>query len=153
VFIPFYLATREFFSLCKKRLKPGGLMIMNVNSLKNWNEKQAKDATLPGSIGNTIAEIFPSVFSIKLKGGNVIFLAFKEPMSLDTLSGLMKKAEPKSFEMKHLLSYSLKRVKRYQKQDNSPILTDDQSPLDKLTYPIAVARFKNWLTRRESIRK
>ena len=27
VFIPFYLATQEFFSLCNKRLKPGGMMI------------------------------------------------------------------------------------------------------------------------------
>jgi spermidine synthase len=145
VFIPFYLATQEFFSLCKKRLKPGGLMIMNVNTLKGWNEVQAKGATLPGSIGNTIAEIFPSVFSIKLKGGNVIFLAFKEPLTLDTLSDLMKKAEPKSLEMQRLLAFSLKSVKQYQKQDNSPVLTDDLSPLDKLTYPIAVARFKNWL--------
>ena len=145
VFIPFYLATQEFFSLCKKRLKPGGLMIMNVNTLKDWTEEQTKGATLSGSIGNTIAEIFPSVFYIKLKGGNVIFLAFKEPMSLETLLGLMSKAEPKSMEIQRLLSYSLENVKKYEKQDNSPILTDDLSPLDKFTYPIAAARFKNWL--------
>ena len=153
VFIPFYLATQEFFSLCKKRLKPGGMMIMNVNTLKNWNEEQAKGATLPGSIGNTISEIFPSVFYVKLKGGNVIFLAFEEPMSLETLSGLMRKADTKSREMQRLLAYSLKRVKKYEKQENSPILTDDLSPLDKLTYPIAKARFKNWLSAKKNIRK
>jgi hypothetical protein len=118
------------------------MMMMNVNILKNWNEEQAKGATLIGSIGNTISEIFPSVFYVKLKGGNAILLAFKEHMSLETLSGLMRKADAKSWEMRRLLSYSLKRVKKYEKQENSPILTDDLSPLAKLTYPIAAARFK-----------
>jgi spermidine synthase len=142
VFIPFYLATQEFFSLCNKRLKPGGMMMMNVNILKNRDEGQAKGATLDGSIGNTISEIFPSVFYVKLKGGNVMLLAFKEHMSLETLAGLIRKAHAKSWEMRRLLSYSLKGVKKYEKQENSPILTDDLSPLAKLTYPIAEARFK-----------
>jgi hypothetical protein len=97
---------------------------------------------LDGSIGNTISEIFPSVFYVKLKGGNVMLLAFKEHMSLETLAGLIRKAHSKSWEMRRLLSYSLKGVKKYEKQENSPILTDDLSPLAKLTYPIAEARFK-----------
>jgi len=142
VFIPFYLTTQEFFSLCNKRLKPGGMMMMNVNILKNRDEGQAKGATLDGSIGNTISEIFPSVFYVKLKGGNVMLLAFKEHMSLETLAGLIRKAHAKSWEMRRLLSYSLKGVKKYEKQENSPILTDDLSPLAKLTYPIVEARFK-----------
>jgi spermidine synthase len=143
VFIAFYLATQEFFSLCSKRLKSGGMMMMNVNILKNRDEGQAKGATLDGSIGNTISEVFPSVFYVKLmKGGNVMLLAFKEHTSLETLSGLMRKANAKSWEMRRLLSYSLKGVKKYEKQKNSPILTDDLSPLTKLTYPIAAARFK-----------
>jgi spermidine synthase len=149
VFIPFYLTTQEFFSLCKKRLKPGGMLMMNVNILKNWNEGQAKGATLYGSIGNTIYEVFPSVFYVKLKGGNVMFLAFKENISLEALSGLIRKAHAKSWETRQILSYSLKKVKSYEKQENSPILTDDLSPLDKLTYPIAAARFKNWLSTRQ----
>jgi hypothetical protein len=78
-----------------------------------------------------------------------MFLAFKEPMSIETLTGLISKANAKSWETKRLLSYSLKKVKTYEKQENSPILTDDLSPLAKLTYPIAVARFKNWLSTRQ----
>ena len=145
-FIPFYLATHEFFSLCNQRLKPGGMMMMNINVLKNWNEGQAKTATLFGSIGNTVSEIFPSVFYVKLKAGNVILLAFKEPMSLETLSGLMQKADTRFWELRPLLSYSLERVKKYERQENSPILTDDLSPVAKLTYPIAAASFKEWLS-------
>ena len=102
-----------------------------------------------GSIGNTIYEVFPSVFYVKLKGGNVMFLAFKENISLETLSGLIRKAHAKSWETRQILSYSLKKVKSYEKQENSPILTDDLSPLDKLTYPIAEARFKNWLSTKQ----
>jgi spermidine synthase len=149
LFIPFYLATREFFSLCSKRLKPGGMMIMNVNTLKNWKEGQVENATLFGSIGNTISEIFPSVFYIKLKGTNVILLAFKEPVSHETLSRLMRQANVRSSEMRRLLSYSLKGVRTYEIQENSPILTDDLSPLDNLTYPIAAARFKAWTSARQ----
>ena len=65
----------------------------------------------------------------------------------------MRKASAKSWETRRLLSYSLKKVKNYEKQENSPILTDDLSPLDKLTYPIAEARFKNWLSTQQRIRK
>ncbi|MEJ2730976.1 MAG: fused MFS/spermidine synthase [Deltaproteobacteria bacterium] len=150
VFIPFYLATQEFFSLCNKRLKPGGMLMMNVNILKNASERQAKGATLFGSIGNTISEVFPSVFYVKLmRGGNVMLLVFKEHMSLETLSGLIRNANARSRETRRILSYSLKEVKPYEKQKNSPILTDDLSPLDKLTYPIAQARFKSWLTNKQ----
>ena len=149
LFIPFYLATQEFFSLCSKRLKTGGMMIMNVNTLKNWNEGQVENATLFGSIGNTISEIFPSVFYVKLKGTNVILLAFKEHMTLESLTRLMRKANAGSLEMRRLLSYSLKGVRTYEIQENSPILTDDHSPLDNLTYPIAAARFKAWMSARQ----
>jgi len=148
-FIPFYLATQEFFSLCNKRLKSSGMLMMNVNVLKDWNEGQAKGPTLFGSIGNTVAEIFPSVFYVKLKAGNAILLAFKEPISLETLSGLMRKADTRFRELRPILSYSLERVKRYERQKNSSILTDDLSPVAKLTYPIAAASFKEWLSARQ----
>ena len=115
---------------------------MNVNISRDWNEGQADSATLFGSIGNTILAVFPSVFYIKLRSGNAIVLAFNEDMSLDTLMGLMKNVDTKNRELRSLLSNSLNRVKVYKKQNNSPILTDDLSPLAKLAYPIAISNFK-----------
>ena len=96
-----------------------------------------------------ISEIFPSVFYVKLKAGNAIILAFKEHMSLETLSGLMRKADTRFWELRPLLSYSLEGIKGYERQENSPILTDDLSPVAKLTYPIVEASFKEWLSAKQ----
>ena len=91
------------------------MMIMNVNVSPGWDGDETKDATLFGSIGNTISEVFPSVFYIRLKTGNAMVLAFKENKSLETLLDSMKKVDTKYRELQSLISYSIKRVKKYKR--------------------------------------
>jgi spermidine synthase len=53
-YIPFYLATREFFELARDRLAPGGLLIVNVGHPDGSTE-------LERVIGRTMGEAFPVV--------------------------------------------------------------------------------------------
>ena len=51
-YVPFYLTTREFFALCRKRLAPGGIVALNVSTVPG-------DTRLVDGIAGTLATEFP----------------------------------------------------------------------------------------------
>jgi spermidine synthase len=53
-YVPFYLATREFFELAKSRLTPGGLLALNVATLPG-------DSRLRDELAGTVATVFSEV--------------------------------------------------------------------------------------------
>ncbi len=53
-YVPFYLATREFFALCRKHLTPGGIVALNVSTVPG-------DTRLASGIAGTLATAFPQV--------------------------------------------------------------------------------------------
>jgi len=55
-YVPFYLATREFFELVRKRLAPGGMVALNVASVPG-------DTRLARGIANTVAAELPAVWT------------------------------------------------------------------------------------------
>ncbi|HYE76601.1 MAG TPA: fused MFS/spermidine synthase, partial [bacterium] len=56
-FIPFHLATQEFFALAKSRLKPGGMLAYNViGQLSGWRKN------ILGSVFKTMETSFPTIY-------------------------------------------------------------------------------------------
>ena len=55
-YIPFYVATQEFFELVRSHLNPGGVMIYNVLA----DPEEGADGLLFRPIANTVASVFPS---------------------------------------------------------------------------------------------
>jgi spermidine synthase len=55
-YVPFYLATREFFELVRDRLAPGGMVALNVASVPG-------DTRLARGIATTVAAEFPAVWT------------------------------------------------------------------------------------------
>jgi spermidine synthase len=53
-YVPFYLATREFFELARSRLAPGGVLALNVATVPD-------DSRLVDGIAGTVAAVFPEV--------------------------------------------------------------------------------------------
>jgi hypothetical protein len=53
-YVPFYLATQEFFRLAKNRLRPGGLIALNVATVPD-------DRRLERELSETLASVFPEV--------------------------------------------------------------------------------------------
>jgi Spermine/spermidine synthase domain len=53
-YVPFYLATREFFELARSRLRPGGLIALNVATVPG-------DRSLRDELAGTMAAVFPEV--------------------------------------------------------------------------------------------
>ena len=143
VFIPFYLATEEFFTLCREDLGENGLIIMNVNIPVEGENMGSDGPTLFGCMGNTISKIFPSVFYVALDTGNAVFLAFREEISLTDLKKRLSIMNIDDKDLKKLVFYSKDNIEEYAVDSNSFVLTDDYSPVDELTYPIAAALFND----------
>jgi spermidine synthase len=55
-YVPFYLATEEFFELVRDRLYPGGIVLLNVATTPD-------DHSLAGHIGGTLASVLPRAFA------------------------------------------------------------------------------------------
>ena len=64
-YIPFYLATREFFELVRDRLAPGGVVIVNVGHPEGSDE-------LETVLGRTMAEAFPTVLRDPIEATNTL---------------------------------------------------------------------------------
>jgi spermidine synthase len=66
-YIPFYLATREFFELARDRLAPGGVVIVNVGHPEGSTE-------LERVIGRTMGEAFPAVLRDPIEDENTLLV-------------------------------------------------------------------------------
>jgi spermidine synthase len=79
-YIPFYLATREFFELARDRLAPGGVVIVNVG------HPQGSDR-LERVLGATMAAALPHVLRYPIESTNTLLLAADAPLSAKRLRG------------------------------------------------------------------
>jgi spermidine synthase len=77
-YIPFYLATTEFFELVRERLRPGGVMIVNAGHPEGNDD-------LETVLGRTIAEEFPTVLRDPIEPTNTLLVASEAPTSAGRL--------------------------------------------------------------------
>jgi spermidine synthase len=66
-YIPFYLATREFFELARDRLAQGGVLIVNVGHPEGSTE-------LERVIGGTMGKVFPAVLRDPIEEENTLLI-------------------------------------------------------------------------------
>jgi spermidine synthase len=73
-YVPFYLATREFFSLVRERLEPGGLIALNVATVPG-------DRRLARDLAGTLATEFPQVWTWQPLRFNQLVIGLNRPTS------------------------------------------------------------------------
>jgi spermidine synthase len=78
-YIPFYLATREFFELARDRLAPGGAVIVNAGHPEGNDD-------LETVLGATLADVFPTVLRDPIEDTNTLLLATEAPASAQRLA-------------------------------------------------------------------
>jgi spermidine synthase len=71
-YIPFYLATEEFFELARDRLAPGGVVIVNAGHPEGNND-------LETVLGRTLEAVFPTVLRDPIEDTNTLLLASEAP--------------------------------------------------------------------------
>jgi spermidine synthase len=67
-YVPFYLATREFFDLVRDRLAPGGVALVNVGHPEGSDD-------LETVIGSTMSAVFPNVLRDPFDDSNTLLVA------------------------------------------------------------------------------
>ena len=72
--MPFYLATREFFRLCRERLAPGGIVCLNVSTVPG-------DHRLAEGIAGTLRTEFPQVLTWQALRFNQFVVGLTAPLS------------------------------------------------------------------------
>ncbi len=119
-YIPFYLATREFFELCRDRLRPGGVVIVNVGHPEGSDE-------LERVLGATMAADFPRVLRYPIEPTNTLLLAGDASLSPSRLraaaAGLPSALMPLALEAARRLAPRL---------PGGEVYTDDRAPVEWL---------------------
>ena len=118
-YIPFYLATREFFELARDRLAPGGLVVVNVGHPDG-------SAELEKVIGRTMAEAFPTVLRDPIEDENTLLIGGDRGSGehlREMAAGLAPELQPIARVEAARLAPAL---------DGGEVYTDDRAPVEWL---------------------
>ena len=121
-FVPFHLMTREFFNLAKKRLRPGGVIIQNIEPTT-----MLYDRTI-----STLVSVFDQV-EVFRAGGNVVAVAYDgEAKKIEDVVARAK-ALQKTYQFRYNLPELIeKRAIILDYETGQPALTDDFAPVNTL---------------------
>jgi spermidine synthase len=119
-YIPFYLATEEFFELVLERLAPGGVVIVNAGHPEGNDD-------LEQVLGRTMAEVFPTVLRDPLEPTNTLLVATEAPASGANLSDAARRL-PR--ELRPLAADAADRLEP--RLSGGEVYTDDRAPVEWL---------------------
>ena len=126
-YVPFYLATREFFELVRKRLAPGGIVALNVASVPG-------DTRLATAIATTLAAELPAVWTWQALRFNQIVIGLKTPLSQDEVAARLQAVTGDLAPLTRLVAREL----RPARLSGDP-WTDDHAPVEWITDRMIVA--------------
>jgi spermidine synthase len=119
-YIPFYLATREFFELVRDRLAPGGEVIVNAGHPEGNDD-------LEKVLGATLAEAFPTVLRDPIEDTNTLLLATEAPASGDRLAEAVPELPE---DLRVIAARESQRIEP--RLSGGEVYTDDRAPVEWL---------------------
>ena len=126
-YVPFYLATADFFALCRERLKPDGIVALNVSTVPG-------DDRLSRSIAGTLATQFPLVMVWPALRFNQLVLGFAEDTDLSVLAQRGTLAAADLLPLTQLMTADWTRV-----APMDDYWTDDRTPVEWITDRMIIA--------------
>ncbi len=132
IYIPFYMTTREFFMLARKRLSVPGFLSINVCEFAETSPSLA-------AIRATMAEAFGKVFQVKVMYAiNYLLYAPSGGLAPDDAQVRANMASPAFFqrsesaELRAIAEYSIAVRKTFAFSPADKVLTDDDAPIEAL---------------------
>ena len=120
-YVPFYLTTREFFTLAREHLEPGGMLAVNV-------AKVPGDARLTKAIETTLLDVFPEAWVWPAFDFSDFVFALDRPVPRRTLVRRVTEARGSLRSLIPLFRRQLVAAQPY-----GDALTDDRAPVEWLT--------------------
>ena len=119
-YIPFYLATKEFFELVRDRLAPGGVVVVNAGHPEG-NEDLEK------VLARTMSEAFPTVLRDPLEPTNTLLIGSEAPASAERLRAAIPSLPP---DLQKLAATESARIGP--RLEGGEVYTDDRAPVEWL---------------------
>lgn len=119
-YVPFYLATEEFFRLVRDRLAPGGIVALNVATVPG-------DDRLARGIEATLRTSFPQVLGWQALRFNRLVLGLRQPLASGELRSRLADAPGAVRPLARLLARDAREGAR------GRAWTDDRSPVEWVT--------------------
>lgn len=119
-YVPFHLATREFFALARERLTPGGVVLVNVG------HPEGSDA-LEQMLTATLGDVFAHVARDASEETNTVLIASDAPISADALWRALPALEP---ELRPIGAAAAERLAPA--LTGGDVYTDDRAPVEWL---------------------
>jgi spermidine synthase len=120
-YVPFYLATREFFELVRKRLAPGGIVALNVASVPD-------DTRLAHGIATTLASELPAVWTWQALRFNQIVIGLERPLPRAEISRRLGLVRGDLAPLTRLLARDIQPAR-----PSGDVWTDDRAPVEWIT--------------------
>ena len=120
-YIPFHLATTEFFTLVRDRLTPNGVVAINVGTPPDEDE-------VVDRIASTMRAVFPAVLTARYGTFNSVVLGFKDPQAAADARARLARAEGDTAVAARILSPLLTPV-----APGGEVFTDDHAPVEQMT--------------------
>ncbi|MDW8319185.1 MAG: fused MFS/spermidine synthase, partial [Anaerolineae bacterium] len=137
-YIPFHLATVEFFRLARDHLTENGVVAVNA-------ARSRDDYRLVNALAATMAQVFPSVYAVDPPDdgsslGNTLLVATVQPTSLADFRANAAALDPAA---QPLLAEVARRALATARPIavEGPVLTDDRAPIEQIVHAIVLRYF------------
>jgi spermidine synthase len=120
-YVPFYLATQEFFRLARSRLVPGGAIVLNVGTVPS-------DHRLAEAVSGTLATEFPLVLTWQALRFNQFVIGLDHEAPRDVLVRRLGQAPKRLKPLTRLLARQMRRA-----APAAEPWTDDRAPVEWIT--------------------
>lgn len=125
-YIPFYLTTREFFTLVREHLAPGGVVSINVGTVPD-------DDRINVAIASTMRSVFPTVIRWPVARNNEVEVAIAEPMGAREIEQRLRGSDlARVPELEEVFGAAASSFELVDPQTDK-VLTDDLAPVEWLT--------------------
>jgi spermidine synthase len=121
-YVPFYMATREFFELVHSHLRSGGAVALNV-------AQTPEDHRLPDAVGGTLATVFPQVWHWPALRFNQLVVGLDTPSTMPA----MEKALRTRMALDIVVLGDLFSSQSQLAPPSADPMTDDRAPIEWIT--------------------
>lgn len=127
-YIPFQVATKEFFQETRAHMAPDGVVVLNTSHINN-------DYRLVHAFVNTLRQVFPSVYTIDVPHSlNTEVIATVHPTTLaEVEANLNREAQSGASPLATAAGEAAPLVRAAQAQQGGVVFTDDQAPVEQIT--------------------
>ena len=145
-YVPPHLVTREFFAQCGRKLRAGGVVM--INAIGRGREP-GEEGALVRAVVATLQTVFRHAYVLELPNGlNTVVVASARAIQIDQTRSRLEQV---SRRHPPLAAYGRKLVASWEPQwgrVDARVLTDDCSPVEWLTHRLALARVRGGLALR-----